>query len=86
LIKWLALTYPDAALLAFGRDDGHCGVSSLRPIALFPWNICRCGILALRRCVFYLRYRGYAIFFPLWALARYRNLTRGNSREVAFGL
>ena len=28
--------------------------------------------------VFYLRYHGYAKFFPLWALARYRNLTRGN--------
>jgi len=24
--------------------------------------------------VFYLRYHGYSIFFPLWALARYRNL------------
>jgi squalene-hopene/tetraprenyl-beta-curcumene cyclase len=24
--------------------------------------------------VFYLRYHGYAKFFPLWALARYRNL------------
>ena len=28
--------------------------------------------------VFYLRYHGYPRFFPLWALARYRNLTRGN--------
>ena len=33
--------------------------------------------------VFYLRYHGYAKFFPLWALARYRNLKRGNSRAVA---
>jgi squalene-hopene/tetraprenyl-beta-curcumene cyclase len=24
--------------------------------------------------VFYLRYHGYAKFFPLWALARYRNI------------
>jgi squalene-hopene/tetraprenyl-beta-curcumene cyclase len=24
--------------------------------------------------VFYLRYHGYSKFFPLWALARYRNL------------
>ncbi|MPZ56996.1 MAG: squalene--hopene cyclase [Rhizobiales bacterium] len=32
--------------------------------------------------VFYLRYHGYAKFFPLWALARYRNLTRGNRRTV----
>ena len=36
--------------------------------------------------VFYLRYHGYAKFFPLWALARYRNLKRGNSRQVAFGM
>ncbi|QRQ84843.1 squalene--hopene cyclase [Cupriavidus oxalaticus] len=27
--------------------------------------------------VFYLRYHGYARYFPLWALARYRNLQRG---------
>jgi len=36
--------------------------------------------------VFYLRYHGYAKFFPLWALARYRNLQRGNSRTVSFGM
>jgi squalene-hopene/tetraprenyl-beta-curcumene cyclase len=36
--------------------------------------------------VFYLRYHGYSKFFPLWALARYRNLTRSNDRKVAWGL
>jgi squalene-hopene/tetraprenyl-beta-curcumene cyclase len=36
--------------------------------------------------VFYLRYHGYAKFFPLWALARYRNLQRGNSKIVQIGL
>ncbi len=36
--------------------------------------------------VFYLRYHGYAKFFPLWAMARYRRLRRGNSRTVAFGM
>jgi squalene-hopene/tetraprenyl-beta-curcumene cyclase len=36
--------------------------------------------------VFYLRYHGYAKFFPLWALARYRNLTRGNARRVEWGI
>ena len=35
--------------------------------------------------VFYLRYHGYRLFFPLLALARYRNLLRGNSRRVAYG-
>ena len=32
--------------------------------------------------VFYLRYHGYAKFFPLWALARYRNLKSRNTRRV----
>jgi squalene-hopene/tetraprenyl-beta-curcumene cyclase len=36
--------------------------------------------------VFYLRYHGYPKFFPLWALARYRNLKSTNSSRVAFGL
>jgi len=36
--------------------------------------------------VFYLRYHGYRAFFPLWALARYRRLVAGNSRQVAFGI
>lgn len=35
--------------------------------------------------VFYLRYHGYRLFFPLLALARYQNLQRGNTRQVAFG-
>jgi squalene-hopene/tetraprenyl-beta-curcumene cyclase len=26
--------------------------------------------------VFYLRYHGYSAYFPLWALAAYRTLTR----------
>jgi squalene-hopene/tetraprenyl-beta-curcumene cyclase len=36
--------------------------------------------------VFYLRYHGYRRFFPLWAMARYRNLKNGNSRVVSFGM
>jgi len=36
--------------------------------------------------VFYLRYHGYPKFFPLWAVARYRNLKQGNSRKVTQGL
>jgi squalene-hopene/tetraprenyl-beta-curcumene cyclase len=36
--------------------------------------------------VFYLRYHGYAKFFPLWALARYRNLKSTNSRVVGVGM
>jgi squalene-hopene/tetraprenyl-beta-curcumene cyclase len=35
--------------------------------------------------VFYLRYHGYRRYFPAMALARYRNLRRGNAQRVAFG-
>lgn len=36
--------------------------------------------------VFYLRYHGYRQFFPVWALARYRNLTSGNAGPVMHAL
>jgi squalene-hopene/tetraprenyl-beta-curcumene cyclase len=36
--------------------------------------------------VFYLKYHGYSAYFPLWALARYRNLTRSNDRQVQTGI
>jgi squalene-hopene/tetraprenyl-beta-curcumene cyclase len=36
--------------------------------------------------VFYLRYHGYRKFFPLWALARYRNLTVRNACAVPCGM
>jgi squalene-hopene/tetraprenyl-beta-curcumene cyclase len=36
--------------------------------------------------VFYLRYHGYPKFFPLWALARYRNLKNANARSVRYGM
>jgi len=49
------------------------------------WNEPRYTATGFPR-VFYLRYHGYARYFPLWALARYRNLTRGNARRVAWGM
>ena len=36
--------------------------------------------------VFYLRYHGYSKLFPVWAMARYRNLKRGNTRAVVYGM
>ena len=36
--------------------------------------------------VFYLRYHGYSAYFPIWALARYRTLMRGNERTPAYGI
>ena len=35
--------------------------------------------------VFYLRYHGYKLYFPLLALARFRNLVRGNVKRVEVG-
>jgi squalene-hopene/tetraprenyl-beta-curcumene cyclase len=49
------------------------------------WNEPRYTATGFPR-VFYLRYHGYAKFFPLWALARYRNLKSGNTRAVAWGM
>ena len=34
--------------------------------------------------VFYLRYHGYSAYFPLWALARYRNIAQ--QRYAKFGM
>jgi squalene-hopene/tetraprenyl-beta-curcumene cyclase len=49
------------------------------------WNEPRFTATGFPR-VFYLRYHGYRRFFPLWALARYRNMLATNSGVVAFGM
>lgn len=36
--------------------------------------------------VFYLKYHGYAAYFPLWAIARYQNLMASNDREVKWAI
>jgi squalene-hopene/tetraprenyl-beta-curcumene cyclase len=36
--------------------------------------------------VFYLKYHGYGLYFPMWALARYRRLTTGNAATPRSGL
>jgi squalene-hopene/tetraprenyl-beta-curcumene cyclase len=36
--------------------------------------------------VFYLRYHGYAHYFPLWALARYRNCRRDEAGALKWGM
>ncbi|WP_338663979.1 squalene--hopene cyclase [Pararoseomonas sp. SCSIO 73927] len=36
--------------------------------------------------VFYLRYHGYPKFFPLWAMARFRNLKQGNAARPLHGM
>jgi len=59
-------------LLAHPRRDGHWEENWYTAVG-FPR-------------VFYLRYHGYAHYFPLWALARYRNLRRGNAKQVMYGM
>ncbi|MEO0623252.1 MAG: squalene--hopene cyclase [Pseudomonadota bacterium] len=36
--------------------------------------------------VFYLKYHGYAAFFPIWALARYEAVSNSNDRRVKWGI
>ena len=36
--------------------------------------------------VFYLRYHGYSVFFPLWALSRFRNLSNSNTKFPSYGI
>ncbi len=36
--------------------------------------------------VFYLRYHGYAAYFPIWALGRYAALRQANDRKVRWGM
>ncbi len=60
-----------AHLAATQRDDGE-------------WKEAPYTAVGFPR-VFYLRYHGYRLFFPLMALARYRELMRGNSHRVAYG-
>jgi squalene-hopene/tetraprenyl-beta-curcumene cyclase len=36
--------------------------------------------------VFYLKYHGYAAIFPLWALARFRDLKASNTKQVRYGM
>ncbi len=78
------------ALMAAG-EVGHPAVS--RGVAYLGasqgtdgfWDESRYTATGFPR-VFYLRYHGYAKFFPLWALARYRNLRRANRPSVAWGM
>ena len=36
--------------------------------------------------VFYLRYHGYSAYFPLWTLARYRNIRKSGTKFPKFGM
>ncbi|MGA9824010.1 MAG: squalene--hopene cyclase [Methylocystis sp.] len=82
---WAAL-----ALMAAGELDHPAlkrGVAYLQKTQAEHglWDEARYSATGFPR-VFYLRYHGYGKFFPLWALARYRNLLRANDRRVSVGL
>jgi squalene-hopene/tetraprenyl-beta-curcumene cyclase len=49
------------------------------------WNEKRFTATGFPR-VFYLRYHGYAKVFPMWALARYRNLKASDTKAVMVGM
>jgi squalene-hopene/tetraprenyl-beta-curcumene cyclase len=78
------------ALMAAG-EVGHPGVDrGIRYLMSTQgekgwWDEARYTATGFPR-VFYLRYHGYAKFFPLWALARFRNLKSTNSRVVGVGM
>ncbi|MGC2124003.1 MAG: squalene--hopene cyclase, partial [Xanthobacteraceae bacterium] len=76
--------------MAAGAVDHPCVARGIKYLADNQgadgfWNEERYTATGFPR-VFHLRYHGYAKFFPLWALARYRNLTSGNARRVAWGM
>lgn len=78
------------ALMAAGEADHpavHKGVAYLSQTQneAGEWDETRYTATGFPR-VFYLRYHGYRKFFPLWALARYRNLHSTNSRLVGVGM
>lgn len=77
-------------LMAAGKADDEAVSSGVRYLARTQaedgfWPEERFTATGFPR-VFYLRYHGYAKFFPLWALARYRNITLGNRHPALVGM
>ena len=78
------------ALMAAGQVDHPSVERGIRYLTQTQgtdgfWNEARFTATGFPK-VFYLRYHGYAKFFPLWALARYRNLKQSNHRQVSVGM
>jgi len=77
-------------LMAAGRVDGEAAQRG----AVYLENASRTGARWDENLwsgtgfprVFYLKYHGYAAYFPLWALARYKGLMRSNDRRVRVGM
>jgi len=78
------------ALMAAGEADHPAVERGIRYLMATQnekglWDEARYTATGFPR-VFYLRYHGYSKFFPLWALARFRNLQSTNSRTVGVGM
>jgi squalene-hopene/tetraprenyl-beta-curcumene cyclase len=81
------------AILALMAAGGHKSDEVLRGIQFLTkscnndgdWDEKYFNAVGFPR-VFYLHYHGYHLYFPLLALARYRNLKNTNSKHPVFGL
>ncbi|MGF1641097.1 MAG: squalene--hopene cyclase [Rhodospirillales bacterium] len=78
------------ALMAAGEVDSAAAERGIDYLLAAPreggkWLEAHYNAVGFPR-VFYLSYHGYSAYFPLWALARYRNLRRGNARTTGYGL
>lgn len=78
------------ALMAAGEVDHESVAKGVKHLVdtqseYGTWTEEYCTAVGFPR-VFYLSYRGYKLFFPVWALARYRNLKQGNSAQVLYGM
>ncbi len=77
-------------LMAAGEERGEAvarGVDYLleAPREGASWDEAYYNAVGFPR-IFYLRYHGYCAYFPMWALARYSNLTARNERPVDYGM
>jgi squalene-hopene/tetraprenyl-beta-curcumene cyclase len=77
-------------LMAAGMVDDATVLSGINYLAKTQgedgfWKEERFTATGFPRVVF-LRYHGYAKYFPLWAMARYRNLKEGNRHPVLTGM
>ncbi len=78
------------ALMAAGEVDNDATRRGIAYLKRFPrsgarWDEWLFNAVGFPR-VFYLKYHGYAAYFPLWAVARYQRLMRKNDRRVEWGM
>lgn len=78
------------ALMAAGEVDSEAVADGITCLLRAPrqgsmWQEDYYNAVGFPR-VFYLRYHGYSAYFPLWALARYRNLKTGNRAFPSLGM